>query len=791
MSVRREYVSPYLTDRNQIIRSYRKTLEPLINSLSVDSRKQPAPEAKGSTPNSLELDQQIEGFLTFVGARFCLWIFADIANSTSLQTDLWVSFFAPVVNVYRSDIIGSKHPDPNVGKLATKRFDRLCKHISYFYKLFITRLIENHGYTPQLHYAVSILHLIPDVPRVNPTPATMEKNAPILHRSVHDCLCHMGDLSRYRTINMGTLDYTHAVIYFNAAFKIYPVSGVPLNQLGNISYATSDIFSAAYYFIQSVTVAEPFPDDNANLRTILKKLLKLKPPGFAKLRIAGIIEMFGANKSANEFGDESSLAIIAEDEDGKEDTKIKKGVAETKEVMMLILQLYSSYYMAHVSPGKSVYFSESMQIELARKLSGLVRSKLVTSKLLLKLAIITILFVHLIEKDNQVKDQTDSNDSTTAHFAILSLTLRILDNLVSVALELADDSGVILTGRRVKPAIVNMLPAFRVYFDWIRKQVSRKKIAEWSLDNPLVNDLLPKIACLLEHFLTAFGFKFDVVTAVNRSMWDRFNDILKLQEETFPTNGNATGTETDETSSIWREAQTKKNQKERLLYDNEEENQCAGMCALYGGLDDTPSGLASVTRKQRAALEAYRVQCLLFTGVEISRLTPSFLELNEFAGDAATFKFIGMDSKSAHQLSQSLEMVLTLAPSDEGQLDDMFDETELYDLVGRGAILSQQHGEAESDELDRNPMFMAHSEPELHMAHASSASQYLRQLEVESAGSVGRSSNPSTPGPNPMSSDEEEETDKVTPEAVDGQSDESDESDEEEIVFSGRGRTAK
>lgn len=788
MSVRREYVTPYLTDRNQIIRSYRKTLEPLINSLSVDSRKQPASETKSSAPNSLELDQQIEGFLTFVGARFCLWIFADISNSISLQTDLWVSFFAPVVSVYRSDIIGSKHPDPNVEKLATKRFDRVCKHISYFYKLFITRLIENHGYTPQLHYAVSILHLIPDVPRANPTPATMEKNAPVLHRSVHDCLCHMGDLSRYRTINMGTLDYTHAMIYFNAAFKIYPVSGVPLNQLGNISYATSDIFSAAYHFIQSVTVTEPFPDDNSNLRTILKKLLKLKPSDFAKLRIAGIIEVFGANKSANDFGEETNLAIIAEDEDGKEDTKIRKGVAETKEVMMFILQLYSSYYMAHVSPGKSVYLSESTQVELASKLSGLVRSKLVTSKLLLKLAIISILFVHLLENHDRANDQTDFSDSTTAHFAVLSLTLRILDNLVSVALELADDSGVILTGRRIKPAIVNMLPAFRVYFDWIRKQVSRKKVSEWSLGSHLVSNLLPKVARLLELFRTASGFKFDVVTAVTRSMWDRFNDILKLQEETFPSNGTVTGTETDETSSIWREAQTKKNQKERLLYDNDEENQCAGMCALYGGLDDTPSGLASVTRKQRAALEAYRVQCLLFTGVEISRLTPSFLELNEFAGDAATFKFIGMDSKSAQQLSHSLEMVLTLAPSDEVQLDDMFDETELYDLVGRGAIVSQQHMGVESDALDRQSIFMAHSEPELHIARASSASQYLRQLEVESAGSAGRSSNPSTPGPNPTSSDEEGETDKVTPEGVEGQSDES---DEEEIVFSGRGRTAK
>lgn len=36
---------------------------------------------------------------------------------------------------------------------------------------------------------------------------------------------------------------------------------------------------------------------------------------------------------------------------------------------------------------------------------------------------------------------------------------------------------------------------------------------------------------LLEHLREVYGFKFDISTAVARSNWDRFEEILKRQKE--------------------------------------------------------------------------------------------------------------------------------------------------------------------------------------------------------------------------------------------------------------------
>lgn len=850
MSLRtaQSYGNSYLTSRDHIIQSFRDSLDPLLFRLREESSANAtSPRSTGSEssigPLTIqELDSTVEAFLAFVGAKFCLWIFQDFMDSADLQAGIWNSFFFPVVNQYRADVTSSYQNAYTATGLATRRFEKICKHVSYFYKLFIARVIEYYGCTPQLHYVVSVLHLLPPVPRSVSPLSPPERVDLMLHQTVHDCLCHMGDLSRYRTASIPSSsdpDYTHAIIYYRTAFRIQATSGTPLNQLGNISYATGDIFSGAYYFLQSVSVADPFRDGNSNLRTILRKLLKIKQSSLAKLRIAGILEVSDPGKlPSGDSDDGNDLAVIEEDEDGKQDTRqSKKSVTEAKQALMRILQLYATYYISHVPAAKpglkyDVQLSENVQIEFATKIGELTAAKLINGRVVVKLAIIGIVFVYLLEQSKSKNPNSDDLkallDPVEAYQAILSLHLRVFDSLLNVALSAADrdECGILASNRRVKPVIAALLPAFRVYFDWLRKQTSQKKINGVTRGFSGANDLYSKATRFLEYIREAYGFKFDVVTAVSRTPWDRFDDIMKHQEESTPISGNITGNDTDEGSSIWREAETKKKQKQRLLYENDEETQCSGLLAFCGGLHDIPSGLGTVSRKQRSAQEIYRAQCLLFTGVEISRLSPSFLEFDEFAGDLATFDFVGIKLTPWRKSNEPTGSGLVPSASDEGQLDEMFDETELYDLIGRGTIPSQSEMETDSNarsdgsdngseaceqQLDIPEGFTG--KPQSLMTPPGSdikSVNDLETLEVSQSTStleplIGGQTQPQR-SVNTSTSLEETNTDRSsrktkspplnqvtqdTESSEDGEDSQDSEDSEEEIVFLGRGRTTK
>lgn len=716
MSGRIEHnTASYTINREQVILSLRKSLEPLLSRLS-----QEEDDSSSNPQDTLELDESIEGFLTFVGSKFSLWIFDSFLDSESVQTELWVSFFYPVVNRYRTEIVGRYKDDysekPVAASRASKRYDKICRHVGHFYKQFVTRVIENFGFTPQLHYVMSILHLVPS--RASSTPPANEKMAPTIHLSVHDSLCHLGDLSRYRTSNgrvPAQMDYSNAAVYYTTAFKIQPTSGMPLNQLGNISYSTGDIFSGTYYFLRSVAVDEPFRDGSSNLRIILKKLLKIKDSSLTKLAIAGI-----NHTEENEDESESDVLDDSDDNVNTGSRKDQESIVEVKETLMRLLQLYSNYYMSHLPNSKKQdsELSEALQIELTDKIYELVKARLIPSKILVKLVIMSITFVWLLEQAN---DKNPSKSLTDAYQSCVALTLRLIDKMLSVALFHASQGEVetLSLGERVMPVIRTLLPVFRVSLDWINKQAKDMRIVEWGQSNAQCNALFFKVTQLLEYLRKSYGFQFDIETAVARSNWDRFDDVLKQQEE-FTT------TETDDSGS-WKNKSvstfSRHRGRSRSLYENDEETQCSGLLPVHGGLNDTPSGLAVTKRVQKAAQEIYRAQCLLFTGIDISRISSTFLEVDEFAGENAEFVFVEMDLEDfQEQLEEDSSVVEVSAPNTLGYIHD----TELYDLISRETIPKELQSEANKH---RNKMAQLYSMP--NGPSATSADHSKRALEME------------------------------------------------------------
>lgn len=593
------------------------------------------------TTKAIELDESILALLTYTGSEFSLWIFDNFIDSISLQNTLWTSFYYLAIKCYRQHVVG-KYNDEEMSKLPAKartliydRFINLCKHITYYYKQFITRMIEKFGYTPQIHYVISVLRLVPE--NLNHPFASNQKTFPSLHSSIHDSLCHMGDLSRYRSLlryhpQEANSSYSHALIYYTTASKIRPSSGVPLNQLGNINYSRGDVFTATYYFLRSMAVDEPFQDGAVNLRIILRKLTKLKDSTLSEKPIFGL---------RDEMSDDLAESPESAGTGSNEATASQK---EAKETLLQIMQLFSSYFLAQLpgkgssegSKGSSAVFdpflSQNLQRELTDKLYDLCKNKAIPSRIISKLVIVSITFVWLLQQASELSKSKSqkpqkavgaSLSSRDAYKSAMSFTLRIFDKLLSVALRhLVNFSG---NGKRLPSEVASLLPSFRILFDWTRKQLAERAIMEWGQDMAQCNAIFLKCWQLLEHMRKFTGFSFDVITAVARSNWDRFDEILKSEGEYY---NPELALEDEQHNS------------KRSIHENYEETHSIGLLALDGGLSDTPTGLdPAESTSQRHELDMYRIQCLLFSGVEISRLDLSFLILDEFQGNKAMFGF--------------------------------------------------------------------------------------------------------------------------------------------------------
>ena len=95
-------------------------------------------------------------------------------------------------------------------------------------------------------------------------------------RSCHATLIHLGDLSRYRELelNQKQRNWGPAKGYYDLATALDPASGETFNQLAVISIEDKDRFRAVYYIYRALCSQKPPPQALGNLGVVLPKLLK-------------------------------------------------------------------------------------------------------------------------------------------------------------------------------------------------------------------------------------------------------------------------------------------------------------------------------------------------------------------------------------------------------------------------------------------------------------------------------------------------------------------------------------
>ncbi|KAF5099480.1 hypothetical protein D0Z00_001612 [Geotrichum galactomycetum] len=148
----------------------------------------------------------------------------------------------------------------------------------------------------------------------------------------------------------------------------------------------------------------------------------------------------------------------------------------------------------------------------------------------------------------------------------------------------------------------------------------------WLQEQTIFTVIFKKTVLVLEHLRNNHGFKFDIGTAVGRSNWDKFDE--------FARKNNAPISDSDVDSDDGKSTKSHNVEKGYNTEKIYEETQSLGLLAINGGLDDIPTGLEEQNNNTD-----YRVQCLLFSGIELGRLGLC-VKINEFAGDLAEFKYV-------------------------------------------------------------------------------------------------------------------------------------------------------
>lgn len=251
----------------------------------------------------------------------------------------------------------------------------------------------------------------------------------------------------------------------------------------------------------------------------------------------------------------------------------------TDDTVLQILQLLSS----KVSKSTNVDLRNLIQDELTTELSNLVRKSMISLETLVKIVIIGI-----------TQDWRGQQYSA-------ELTNMVVDKVLSASFYLLSEKDESLYNP--------ILAMLRVYLAWIRKQQQPLHFGQ-------------KLVAVLELLRVKYGFKFDILTAVGRSNWYRFKEEdskylpLPTQQELNDIDSNASASlEPDGVGEYF------------------EETQCAGLLSVDGGLDDIPSGM-----EEGLSTVEYRVQCILYSGIEISRFGAE-IYIDEFCAHPE-FKYV-------------------------------------------------------------------------------------------------------------------------------------------------------
>ena len=170
-----------------------------------------------------------------------------------------------------------------------KRYLEFLKSSQRFYRVYILRLDKSYGGIAELRQvannwsstgkyrkccvflAVTHFYL---VETTNTAALTPEKKQFIV-RSCFKSLVHLGDLCRYREIeiNKGQRNWGPAIGYYSLANEVLPESGIAHNQLAVVALADGNHLRAIYYLFRSLATKNPHPSAQSNLELEFKKVI--------------------------------------------------------------------------------------------------------------------------------------------------------------------------------------------------------------------------------------------------------------------------------------------------------------------------------------------------------------------------------------------------------------------------------------------------------------------------------------------------------------------------------------
>lgn len=93
-------------------------------------------------------------------------------------------------------------------------------------------------------------------------------------RSCHRTIIQLGDLSRYREMEVGgeKRDWSAAIGFYDLAGSILPSSGQSQHQLAVLALADGNLFRAVYHLYRSLSTEEPHPLSEKNLTIAFNKI---------------------------------------------------------------------------------------------------------------------------------------------------------------------------------------------------------------------------------------------------------------------------------------------------------------------------------------------------------------------------------------------------------------------------------------------------------------------------------------------------------------------------------------
>ncbi|XP_047135748.1 nonsense-mediated mRNA decay factor SMG7 isoform X1 [Hydra vulgaris] len=222
-----------------------------------------------------------------------------------------------------------------------------------------------------------------------------------------DCLVHLGDLARYRN------DLQHANAFYELAAKILPGNGQPYNQLAILASARNNTLLVVFYYLKSISVANPFPAASSNLLKTLSQICS--KPNYSILgKSMGL--------TVGEFSD-------------------------------LFLQLIGCIHLQQDAGKLSVLREKVLQDfkDIVQEMSEV------------QVVLVAGICIFILSKNKLYNDRTIesiSDDESDTWHLILSLSVGILQTLVVLSVEVIGTND--LSCEKMK-----FLPGIKVFCDWI------------------------------------------------------------------------------------------------------------------------------------------------------------------------------------------------------------------------------------------------------------------------------------------------------------------------------------